>query len=110
MSRSCSIVLGSSLLALWLLAILLHASASLAWVDGAVGGLTLYLALRAPRRRVDRVDRCCLSMALAMGVLLVWALGMSLDAAPWLSWGTLVLAGAMLLLSFAATDAPRHGA
>jgi hypothetical protein len=99
MVRGISVVLGIGLVLLWLVGLSNHASAWLTWLDGVAALCAFGIALLP-----EGASRQVMSgspIALAIGLFVLWIIGLAVGAESWLAWWTFAFACAFLLLGIA---------
>lgn len=108
MFRGVSVILGIGLIILWLAALSAHAVLWLTWLDGLAGllaivmGLTLVASARAGASG---------SGLLALGLFILWIIGLATGRSLWLAWWTFAFACAFMILAASSMSDERrlHG-
>ncbi len=108
MLRPISVVLGLGLIGLWLAGSFLHASRWLTWLDGVAGVVALFGAAALVEFQSGGTVG---SGLLALGLFVIWSVGLSTGATLWLSWFTLAFACAFFIVAAASASSglgPHH--
>ncbi|HVV48805.1 MAG TPA: hypothetical protein VHO06_04025 [Polyangia bacterium] len=101
MFRAISFILGLGLIILWLAGLSSHASLWLTWLDG-LGGLVA-IAGAAALVEFGRGGTAG-SGLLALGLFVLWIVGLATGATLWLSWWTFAFACAFFVVAGASTS------
>jgi hypothetical protein len=111
MIRTPAIVIGSFLAALSVAGLALHANGWLAGLDGACALGAFLVAWLSSRVAAAHGACSCVYLALSMGLLVAWVLGMGCRAEGWLSWSTFAVAAVLALMAFGdhPSESPRPG-
>ncbi|HEY8923634.1 MAG TPA: hypothetical protein VIU64_04585, partial [Polyangia bacterium] len=84
-------LLGAGLAILWVIGLSIDATVWLTWIDGIAAALSFASVGLIPERRGSLWAAFCLGL-LALGLFVLWMLGLEHRATPWLTWWTLVAA------------------
>jgi hypothetical protein len=107
MIRIGSGVLGIGLVILWIVGLSDHATHWLTWLDGLGALCAFAVAAMAPSEGVRR-DVSSASIALSIGLYVLWIIALATSAASWLAWWTFAFACAFLLLGVGGMIAPQR--
>jgi hypothetical protein len=97
MTRGISLILAVGLVVLWLVGLSRHATPWLTWLNG-VGALCAFGIAGVAGERMRRGFATGTPVALAIGLGVLWIIGLATHAVPWLVWWTFAFACAFLLL------------
>ncbi len=107
MIRIGSGVLGLGLVILWIVGLSNHATHWLTWLDGLAALCAFAVAAMAPTEGVRR-NVSSASIALSIGLFVLWIIALAVGASSWLAWWTFAFACAFLLLGVGGMIAPRQ--
>lgn len=104
MVRATSIVLGVGLMLLWLIGLGQRATPWLTWLVG-VGGMGAFAvaAVVSPRRN-SLAALVASPMAVGIGLVVLWIIGVSVGATGWVAWWAFAFACTFFLLALVATS------
>jgi len=106
MVRSWSIVLGIGLAILWVAGMNdPYAPGWLVWLDGVAALISFLVAGMASDGLVERRDAAG-PFALALGLGLIWAIGLAERVVPWVAWWTFAFACAFAAVGVMARRGP----
>lgn len=97
MVRGISVILGAGLIVLWIVALGQHATVWLTWLALVAGLCGLGIALGAGDN-AGRLLGVGAPIALAVGLFVLWIIGLATRADTWLTWWDFAFACAFLLL------------
>ncbi len=100
MIRGLSIALAIGLVIVWIVGLNQHATGWLTWLDG-LGALVGFAIAAGAGPAVGRAYGAGGPIALAVGLGILWIIGLATHAEAWLTWWTFVFACAFLLLGIA---------
>jgi hypothetical protein len=103
MVRGSSIVLGIGLVILWLVGLSNHATAWLTWFDGLAALCAFGIAAAVSSEHASTSVVSGGPIALAMGLYVLWIVGLATHAEHWLSWWTFAFATAFLVVGVSAS-------
>ena len=102
MLKKMSTLFGLGLVVLWIAGLgSAEATPWLTWFDGLAALCAFGIAAFTPRY-ATRGTRMGQPIALAVGLFILWAVGLANGATPWLSWWNFVFGCAFLILGVAA--------
>ena len=105
MFRAISFVLGLGLVLLWLAGLSSHASAWLTWLDG----LAALIAIAGAAALVEfHRGGTAGTGLLALGLFILWIIGLATGATLWLSWWTFAFACAFVVVTGASMSGTVH--
>ena len=97
MTRTISIVLAVGLVILWLAGLSRHATPWLTWLD-VVAALCAFAIAATASANLSRSATVGEPIALAVGLGILFVVGLTTHAVRWLTWWTFVFACAFMLL------------
>ncbi len=100
MVRGISVALAIGLVILWIVGIGQHATAWLTWLDG-LGALFGFAIAAGVAPGVTRAAAAGGPVALAIGLFILWIIGLATHAEVWLTWWTFAFAVAFLIVGVA---------
>lgn len=107
MVRGTSIVLGAGLIILWLVGLGNNATGWLTWLD-AIGGLCAFgIAAALIPERTSMAGQVGAPIALSIGLLVLWIVGLSYGATNWLAWWTFAFGCAFMIVGLLAIGEER---
>jgi hypothetical protein len=95
------VVLAIGLVILWIAGLNAHAAGWLTWLDG-VAAVCAFLIAGSVASSLGRGSTSGFLVALAVGLAILWIIGLATHAALWLTWWTFGFACAFLLLGIGA--------
>jgi hypothetical protein len=105
MVRTGDVVLGIGLVILWIAGLSAHATGWLTWLDG-LAALGAFAIGGAVATRTGAAAGTA-TIALSLGLFVLWIVALATDASLWLSWCTFAFALALLILGIAGTVSTR---
>lgn len=102
MFRGVSVALGIGLIILWIAGLSAHSALWLTWLDGIAGLVAILLGVAV----VGSVARAGVGGwgLLALGLFVLWIIGLAAHAPLWLAWWTFAFACAFVVLAAASTS------
>ncbi len=101
MVRGISVALAIGLVILWIVGLGDHATAWLTWLDG-LGALFGFALAAGIVPGVSAAAAAAGPIALAIGLGILWIIGLATNASMWLTWWTFAFAIAFLLVGIGA--------
>ena len=101
MTRGISVALSVGLVILWIVGLGQHATGWLTWLDG-LGALFGFAIAAGVAPGITRAAASGSPIALAVGLGVLWIIGLATHAEAWLSWWTFAFAVAFLLVGIGA--------
>jgi hypothetical protein len=101
MIRGISVALAIGLVILWIVGLSAHATAWLTWLDG-LGALFGFALAAGIVPGVSAAAAASGPIALAIGLGILWIIGLVMHAEMWLTWWTFAFAIAFLLVGIGA--------
>lgn len=107
MVRGISLVLAIGLVVLWILGLSQHATGWMTWLDG-LGALIGFAIAGGVTSELSRTAAATGPVALAIGLGVLWIIGLATNASLWLTWWTFAFAVAFLLVGIGAGVQPER--
>lgn len=107
MVRGISLVLAIGLVILWIVGLSQHATGWMTWLDG-LGALIAFAIAAGVTATMSRAALATGPVALAIGLGVLWIIGLATHASLWLSWWTFAFAVAFLVLGIGAGVQPER--
>lgn len=107
MVRGISVVLGVGLVVLWILGLSQHATGWMTWLDG-LAALIAFAIAAGVTSELSRTAAATGPVALAIGLGVLWLIGLGTHAALWLTWWTFAFGVAFLLVGIGASVQPER--